>query len=162
MSDTVPGMAEAINQRRKQLGLTPGQFATAAGLTRQGLGRVQKGVRAGYQDRTLLGVARALRWPADWYDRLLRGEDWAHFPTQVRAPGGATLLPGWPDHLAAELAEQGRWLTDVEKAALVDEARRIALPRRDERTLGQRADDESAGPVARRGRARPEAQKDAG
>jgi DNA-binding XRE family transcriptional regulator len=32
---TVPGMADAIERRRIELGMTPGEFADAAGLTRQ-------------------------------------------------------------------------------------------------------------------------------
>jgi transcriptional regulator with XRE-family HTH domain len=67
-------MAAAIEQRRLELGLTPGQFADAAGITRQGLDPIRRGVRKAYQDKVKLGVARALRWPPDAVDRLLAGE----------------------------------------------------------------------------------------
>lgn len=73
--ETVPGMAEAVEGRRRELRLRPGQFAQAAGLTPQGLDPVRKGIRRSYSEKTLDGVAQALRWPTDWYDRLQAGED---------------------------------------------------------------------------------------
>lgn len=80
MQSEVPGMAEAIEQRRLERQLSPGDFAEAAGLTRQGLVPVRRGKRRDYQAKVRHGVARALAWPADWYDRLLAGEDWRAFP----------------------------------------------------------------------------------
>lgn len=79
-SDDVPGMAEAVEARRKRRKLSPGGFASAAGLTPTGLAPVRKGTRKDYSEKTTVGVARALRWPLDWYDRLLAGEDPASFP----------------------------------------------------------------------------------
>lgn len=70
----VPGMAAAVEKRRKDLRLSPGAFADAAGLTRQALAPVRAGLRRGYQDVTINGVAEALRWERDWYDRLLAGK----------------------------------------------------------------------------------------
>lgn len=72
-SEINPAMADAVDRRRLQLGMTPGDFATAAGLTRQGLDPVRKGELRKYNDRTILGVARALRWEPDWYERLSSG-----------------------------------------------------------------------------------------
>jgi hypothetical protein len=72
--EIVPGMAEAIEKRRIELQLSPGDFAAAAGLTRQGAGNVRRGVRRQYQDKVKIGVARALKWRADAIDRLLDGE----------------------------------------------------------------------------------------
>lgn len=72
-AQTVPGMAEAVESRRKELGLSPSDFARAAGLTQQGLAHVRKGMRREYQTRVRTGVATALQWPHDWYDQLLAG-----------------------------------------------------------------------------------------
>lgn len=83
-TDRVPGMAEAIDARRLELGLTIGNFADAAGLTRQGLDPVRQGLRRQYNDRTILGVARALRWPIDWLDQLEAGRT----PEPQNAPAG--------------------------------------------------------------------------
>jgi hypothetical protein len=71
---TVPGMAEAVEARWQALRLTPGTFAEASGLTRQGLDPVRAGERRSYKRATILGVAKALHWRDDWYDRLLAGE----------------------------------------------------------------------------------------
>lgn len=68
-------MAEAIERRRRERGLGPGEFARAAGITAQGLRPVRQGIRKAYQDRVLLGVARALAWPDDWYELLLAGQE---------------------------------------------------------------------------------------
>lgn len=70
----VPGMAERVESRRKELRLSPGDFAKRAGLTRQALADVRGGKRKQYQDVTINGVARALRWKTDWYERLLVGK----------------------------------------------------------------------------------------
>lgn len=35
---------------------------------------------------TQRGIAIGLRWPLDWYDRLLVGEDWRAFPDTDHAP----------------------------------------------------------------------------
>lgn len=68
-------MSEAVESRRQALGLSPGRFAEATGLTRQGAANVRSGKRRLYQDDTIHGVARALRWRRDWYERLLAGEE---------------------------------------------------------------------------------------
>lgn len=73
-------MSEAIERRMLELGLSPGDFAKRARLQPQGLDPVRKGRRRSYQRRTLVGVARALRWPLDWYEQLQAGEDPANFP----------------------------------------------------------------------------------
>lgn len=70
----VPGMAERVENRRKELRLSPGDFAGRAGLTRQALADVRGGKRKQYQDVTINGVARALRWKTDWYERILAGK----------------------------------------------------------------------------------------
>ena len=72
--DEVPGMTAAVEARRQELGLTPDAFAAATGLTRTGASNVRRGERRDYQDKTITGVAVALRWKRDWYERLLRGD----------------------------------------------------------------------------------------
>lgn len=79
--ETVPGMAEAIERRRVECGLTPTEFAKAAELTIQGLIPIRKGYRREYMDKSKRGIARALRWPPDAIDRLLRGESAEEFET---------------------------------------------------------------------------------
>lgn len=73
-TDIVPGMAEAIARRMRELGLRPGSFALAAGVTAQGLTPVRRGYRRDYQDKVRYGVAAALRWEPDALERLMRGE----------------------------------------------------------------------------------------
>lgn len=68
-------MAERIEARRNELGLSPGAFAKAAGLTLEGVAPVRKGYRRSYQDRVRQGVARALRWRYDALDLLMAGQD---------------------------------------------------------------------------------------
>lgn len=92
MSDVVPGMAEAIETRRRELRLSPGAFADAAGLTRQGVGNVRAGKRRNYAADTIYGVADALRWEPDWYDRLARGEVPLPLPVSTETDWVAVLL----------------------------------------------------------------------
>lgn len=72
--EVVEGMSEAVERRALELGLAPGTFAARARLTPQGLEPVRAGERRNYQRKTIVGVARALRWPLDWYERLQNGE----------------------------------------------------------------------------------------
>lgn len=88
---TVPHMAQAVESRRKELGLSPSDFAREAGLTVQGLAHVRKGTRRDYQDRVLNGVARALHWPNDWYQRILDGSDGTDLPHTEHAPKPSTI-----------------------------------------------------------------------
>lgn len=72
--EVVPGMAEAVEARRKELGLSPVELARQAGVSMAGLGPIRKGYRRAYQERLTRPVCRALRWTDDSIDRLLRGE----------------------------------------------------------------------------------------
>lgn len=72
--EVVPGLAEAIEDRRIELELSPGDFAAKAGLTTQALRPIRAGYRRKYQDRLKFGVAAALGWTPESVDRLLRGE----------------------------------------------------------------------------------------
>ena len=119
---TVPGMAEAVEDRRRELGLTIGKLAEAAGLTRPGLDPVRRGDRKAYEDRTVFGIARALRWRSDWYAWLVDGGDPAELPvepeqvtqTDVPVPSDdelvATLrrLTEAVDRLERRMAEEDR------------------------------------------------------
>ena len=80
-------MAEAVEARRLVLGLNPGQFAEEAKLTRQGASHIRKGFRRRYQEDTIRGVAKALRWERDWYDRLLSGE----LPVEAEATASSSV-----------------------------------------------------------------------
>lgn len=84
--DEVPGMSRAIDARRAALDLSPTEFAKAAGLTPEGLAPVRRGERRRYLAKTTSGVARALCWPNDWYQRLLNGENPDDFPTVGEPP----------------------------------------------------------------------------
>ena len=101
--DEVPGMATAVERRMTELGLTPTTFAAASGLTYEGLLPVRKGVAKSYAAKTRQGVARALGWPHDWYQRLVAGEDprsWTDAPGATEATVMARL-----DNLEAGQAE---------------------------------------------------------
>jgi hypothetical protein len=73
--EIVPGMAEAIERRRLDVGLSKGSLAARAGRSRETLRPVLAGVRRKYDDDTIFGVGRSLRWRNDWYDRLLAGDE---------------------------------------------------------------------------------------
>jgi len=72
--EKVSGMAEAITQRRAELGMDVAALVEASGVTRQGLAPLLRGERKAYQDRLMLGVCQALKWTPDSITRLLRGE----------------------------------------------------------------------------------------
>lgn len=109
VDEVVPGMAEAIERRARAMGLAEvGRFADMVGVTRQGLTPIRKGLRRQYEARTLVGVAEALRWPLDWYDRLVDGDDPATFETVDHAPRPRTIeerVRAVETHLA-EIQEQ--------------------------------------------------------
>jgi hypothetical protein len=72
--EVVPGMAEAIATRMRELRIRPGRLAELSGLTPAGVMAFRKGYRRNYRDHAKWGMARALQWPADAIDRLLDGE----------------------------------------------------------------------------------------
>lgn len=73
-------MAKAIEERRESLGMSPTEMGRRADLSAEGLRNVRGGHERNYQYKVRLGVARALRWPLDWYDRFKNGEDASTFP----------------------------------------------------------------------------------
>ena len=110
MDDIVPGMADAIRRRAEQRGLTPGLFVELSGLTEPGLRPVREGVRKQYAAKTRRGVAVALAWPLDWYDRLLAGEDPDDFPTSDHSPAPMSIEQriSWLEDQVRQIAEQVR------------------------------------------------------
>ena len=79
-------MEDAIEARRKERGFkTVRSFIEATGLTGPGLIRVRRGEKRSYQDRLTMPIAVALRWPEDWYQRLLEGQDYRTFPERIWA-----------------------------------------------------------------------------
>jgi len=83
MTDVVDGMARAVEDRRRELGITLPRFREITGLTDQALRNVRRGLRRRYAESTVMSVAGALSWEVDWYDRLLAGEE----PVEVSSPG---------------------------------------------------------------------------
>jgi hypothetical protein len=86
LTEIVEGMADAVERRAVQRGLSPTLFAELAGLTNSGLAPVREGRRRNYSTKTRFGVATALGWPVDWYDRILAGEDPDTWPDVEHPP----------------------------------------------------------------------------
>lgn len=115
--EIVPGMAEAIEHRMELLGMSPGEFAIQAGLSRTAVAHVRAGHRRAYQRRLTRGVAGALRWPNDWYARLLAGEDpreWVEPAREVRSNGASVYLSS--DAVVQLLLDKGLTLTEAVEA----------------------------------------------
>lgn len=112
--DEVPGMADAVRRRMAERGLSPTLFAEVAGVTTQGLDPVRAGARRNYSSKTRLGVARALGWPLDWYDRIIEGEPASKFETIEHADAPLSL----PERVSAlersvrDLSDQVRQILD--------------------------------------------------
>jgi hypothetical protein len=137
--EQVPGMAEAVEARRLELNLGLRELEALSELTRQGLQPVRAGVRKQYSDKTRRGIARALRWPPDWYDRLLVGDD----------PGDAPVVPDRFTEVFRRLDEQDALLDSLAKAVadlaeLMD--RGVEVRTRVLRQLEARAQREPSGP----------------
>lgn len=122
VADVVDGMAEAIKGRMDDLGLTPGLFIDLTGLTGPGLANVRKGHRRAYEPATIRGVAVALRWPLNWYERVQAGEDWRAFPTEEHRPAPRSNADRI-NALEDEMADVRRTI-----AALTDRVQRLVPP----------------------------------
>lgn len=112
-TEIVPGMAEKIEERRLELDLSLGDFASQAGLTRQGLAPYRKGERRNYNDQAKRGVARALRWRHDAIDRLLAGVAPVALEDEFLESrhGSETAIPGGHERRGRRMAEQQRRMT---------------------------------------------------
>ena len=62
-----------VENRRRELGLSPTDHAAATGLTVQGLLPLRKGYRRAYQHRLTDPVCRVFGWTPDSIDRILAG-----------------------------------------------------------------------------------------
>lgn len=105
-------MAEIVEDRRRSRGLSIDELARRADLTREQVTRVRKGDRRRYDERTIDGIAVALDWQLDWYDRLLAGEE------PVEGP------PPWP--ITQEILRRRQARLDLEMSeiqAALDERR---------------------------------------
>ncbi len=118
-------LGNAIEARRKQLGLSPTDLANAAGVTLQGLVPLRKGVVKTYQGRLTTGVCRALGWTPDSIDRLLAGLEPIELVTPLPAATAAetarlvalvresqALLQQTIDTWRSQLAESSQRLDD--------------------------------------------------
>jgi transcriptional regulator with XRE-family HTH domain len=92
-------LADAIEHRRVELGLSPSEFAEATGVTMEGLRRLRRGEVRRYQQRLTGPVCRILGWTPDSIDRLLSGQP----PETVSGGVSEPVL-----RLAAENAELQR------------------------------------------------------
>lgn len=72
-------IAELVRDRRVHLRLSQRAAAIAAGVSPTTWQSLEKHHQA-ISEMTWVGMAKPLRWPVDWYDRLLAGEDPAGFP----------------------------------------------------------------------------------
>lgn len=67
-------MVEAFARRCDELRLTLNDLVDRSGLTRQGIANVKNGHERHYHKATIYGIAEALEWEPDWYDRLRAGK----------------------------------------------------------------------------------------
>lgn len=70
-----PRLAQAVEARRKELQISPGEFVKRTGLTAPALRNLRQGHVRQYQERLTAEVCRVLRWTPDSIDRLLDGDD---------------------------------------------------------------------------------------
>lgn len=95
------GLAEAVRTRMRELRLAPKDLEPRSGLTAQQWQHVRTGRRRNYQSRTIFGVAKALEWEPDWYDRILRGEAPVPRSTRSSAHVHGEVPEELPDRLGA-------------------------------------------------------------
>lgn len=91
------GVADAIAERRQELGMNVEALVEATGVTRQGLAPLLRGERRAYQERLTMPVCRALRWTPDSIARLLDGEP----AKPLSSPVGSDDLPASRQQLTA-------------------------------------------------------------
>lgn len=93
--EIVPGMAEAIRRRMKEVGYVDvASFVKAAGISRAGFRPLELGIRKAYQSRLTDPICRTLQWKDDAIERLMRGEQ----PAEVSRRG---VEPSDRDRIAA-------------------------------------------------------------
>ena len=78
-------IAEAVEERRRELRLSITAFARKADLSKETLAAVRPGSSRGVErprEKTTNGIAVALGWPNDWHERMLRDE-WPPTPVKL-------------------------------------------------------------------------------
>jgi hypothetical protein len=119
-------MADRVERRRRELGLTPGAFAELAQLTAPALAHVRAGHRRKYQDSTIFGVARALRWRTNWYESMLENQD------PLLDDGVFESVGMWEDRGQPQLAAAGTIdisdLTEEDRKTVLDLVHRLKRP----------------------------------
>lgn len=68
-------LADAVEARRKALGLTVSDLQERTGLSGQALLNVRRGDVRRYQERLTVPLTRSLGWTSDSIERLLAGQD---------------------------------------------------------------------------------------
>ena len=111
-------LAEAVERRRKELGLTPNALAEATGLSLQALRNIRRGEIRQYQERLTFPLTQALGWSPDSIDRILAGGD----PVVVEVDDDAL------SQLHAVVEAQGRVLVLLAREAIawLDDAEQLA------------------------------------
>lgn len=107
VTETVPGMADAIEKRWPDRFKTVAEFAAAVGLSPPALLSYRRGERkdAVTTRPAKRQIAIALNWPLDWYDRLVAGEIPEDWPEQAWAEDRRRGLLAERARIDAELAE---------------------------------------------------------
>lgn len=129
MDDNWEAVADAINIRLHELGMTQYELATKSGVSVATIRELQRKTATRQRHpRTLSTLSTALGWPADHLDRLRRGEappDSSVTPVPARSPYDE--ISERVDVLQAEFREVSRHL-DERLARLEDAVRRGEPP----------------------------------
>ncbi len=100
-------LADAVRQRRHQLGLTQQQVSERGAVSLPSVQNVERGQPHTYRDRTLIGLARALDWKLDAASRILDGADPATLEAATRKINARL------DQVAADIAAASGEPADV-------------------------------------------------
>lgn len=130
--ETVPAVADAITNRRRELALDLAEFIRLTGLSRQGLAPLLAGERRKYQERLTLPVCRVLRWTPDSIDRLFAGKP--------AIPNGGEASDTDPLHLGPDTREY----IDEKLNALARAAERMEVAGAEAERWRQRTEEQVA------------------
>ena len=124
-------IARALRERRASLGLSQEAAALASGgmISTANLRVFEGAGRATFRQKSLIGVARAMRWPADAIARIAEGEDPAGLETV--GPDGRSAASSRPSAVGVELAtaeqvEQLQMQVDQHRQAIAELGRQLA------------------------------------
>jgi hypothetical protein len=73
MTEIHKPLAEAVNSRMDELGLSPTDLVAATGLTYQGLLNIRRGEIRQYQKRTTIPLTKTLGWTPESIEKILAG-----------------------------------------------------------------------------------------